>query len=112
MKNSEIILKGVWENNLKGFDLSIPKNKLVAITGISGSGKSSLVHDVIYKEAQRLFMEALSTDSRRLLKSYSQPKVEFISGLSPVVAVSQKTISHHAGSTVGTLAVFMIYCVF
>jgi excinuclease ABC subunit A len=104
LKNSEIVLKGVWENNLKGFDLKIPKNKLIAITGISGSGKSSLVHDVIYKEAQRLFMEALSTDSRRLLKSYSQPKVESISGLSPVVAVSQKTISHHSGSTVGTLS--------
>lgn len=104
MKNSEIVIKGIWENNLKGFDLRIPKNKLVAITGISGSGKSSLVYDVIYKEAQRLFMEALSTDSRRLLKSFSQPKVESIRGLSPVVAVSQKTISHHAGSTVGTLS--------
>ena len=104
MKKSEIILKGVYENNLKGINLKIPKNKLVVITGISGSGKSSLVNDVIYKESQRLFMESMSTDSRRILKSYSQPKVESISGLSPSVAVSQKTINHHSGSTVGTLS--------
>ena len=103
-QNNKIIIEGARENNLQAINLSIPKEKLVVITGISGSGKSSLVHDIIYKEAQRIFAESMSVDSRRLLKSYGQAKVEKISGLAPVVAVSQRTISHHAGSTVGTMS--------
>lgn len=99
-----IEIRKAKENNLKGVDVNIPKGKITLITGVSGSGKSSLAHDVIYKEAQRLFVESMSNESRRLLKSFAQVDVESISGLSPVVAVSQKTNSFSSSSTVGILS--------
>ena len=102
--NSQIQIRGAKENNLKNIDLDIPKGKLVVVTGISGSGKSSLVYDIIYKEAQRLFALSMDSTSRRLLKSYRQVDVESIKGLSPIVAVGQKTISTHSGSTFGTIS--------
>ena len=99
-----IIIKNAHENNLKGIDLEIPKGKIVLITGVSGSGKSSIIHDVIYKEAQRLFVESMNNESRRLIKSFGNVNVDSIIGLSPSVAVSQKTNSFSSSSTVGTLS--------
>ncbi len=99
-----IKIRGAKENNLKGIDIDIPKGKLVVITGVSGSGKSSLIYDTIYKEAQRLFALSMNSTSRRLLKSFQQVDVKSISGLSPVVAVNQKTISSNSGSTFGTIS--------
>ncbi len=102
MKNIEI--RNARENNLKNISLKIPKQKITVITGVSGSGKSSLAHDVIFKEAQRLFIESMSNQSRRLIKSYAKVDVDSITGLSPVVLVSQNTNVISASSTVGTLS--------
>jgi len=99
-----IKIRGAKENNLKNVDIDIPKGKLVVITGVSGSGKSSLIYDTIFKEAQRLFALSMDSTSRRLLKSYQQVDVKSITGLSPVVAVNQKTISSNSGSTFGTIS--------
>ena len=102
MKN--INIQNARENNLKNISLKIPKQKITVITGVSGSGKSSLAHDVIFKEAQRLFIESMSNQSRRLIKSYAKVDVDSITGLSPVVLVSQNTNAISASSTVGTLS--------
>ncbi len=100
---NEIIIKGAKENNLKDIDLSIPKNKLVVMTGLSGSGKSSLAFDTIYKEGQRRYVESLSAYARQFLGNMEKPNVESIEGLSPAISIDQKTTSKNPRSTVGTV---------
>ncbi len=102
MKNT-ITIKGARENNLKNISLDIPKNKLVVITGLSGSGKSSLAFDTIYAEGQRRYLESLSSYARQFLGNNDKPDVDSIDGLSPTIAIDQKTINHNPRSTVGTI---------
>ena len=90
MKN-EIIIKNAKENNLKGIDLTIPRDKLVLFTGISGSGKSSLAFDTIFAEGQRRYIESLSAYARQFLGQMDKPDVESIEGLSPAISIDQKT---------------------
>ena len=103
MEQDFIQLKGVKVHNLKNIELKIPKNKLVVICGISGSGKSSLAFDTIYAEGQRRYLESLSSYARQFLGGLKKPDVEKIEGLSPTVAVNQQTVSHNPRSTVGTI---------
>ncbi|MGE5400056.1 MAG: excinuclease ABC subunit UvrA [Ignavibacteriales bacterium] len=98
----KIIVKGAKEHNLKNVDLEIPRNKLVVFTGVSGSGKSSLVFDTIYAEGQRRYVESLSSYARQFLERINKPDVDFIYGISPAVAIEQKTGSRNTRSTVGT----------
>ncbi|GHU31194.1 UvrABC system protein A [Bacilli bacterium] len=99
----KIIIKGARENNLKNIDLEIPKNKLVVITGLSGSGKSSLAFDTIYAEGQRRYLESLSSYARQFLGGNEKPDVDLIEGLSPAISIDQKSTSHNPRSTVGTV---------
>ncbi|MDR0825903.1 MAG: excinuclease ABC subunit UvrA [Mycoplasmataceae bacterium] len=99
----KIIIKGARENNLKNIDLEIPKNKLVVITGLSGSGKSSLAFDTIYAEGQRRYLESLSSYARQFLGGNDKPDVDLIEGLSPAISIDQKSTSHNPRSTVGTV---------
>ncbi|MCB0731090.1 MAG: excinuclease ABC subunit UvrA [Ignavibacteriae bacterium] len=99
---NKITIKGAREHNLKNLDLEIPKNKLVVFTGVSGSGKSSLVFDTIYAEGQRRFVESLSSYARQFLERMNKPDVDFIYGISPAVAIEQKKGSRNPRSTVGT----------
>lgn len=103
MENDFIELSGVKVHNLKNISVKIPKNKLVVICGISGSGKSSLAFDTIFQEGQRRYLESLSSYARQFLGGLKKPNVEKISGLSPTIAVNQKTVSSNPRSTVGTL---------
>ena len=103
MQYSFINIKGASEHNLKKVNLRIPKNKLVVITGVSGSGKSSLAFDTIYAEGQRRYVESLSTYARQFLELMQKPKVESIEGLSPSIAINQKSVSHNPRSTVATV---------
>jgi len=98
-----IEIKGASEHNLKGFDVDIPRNKLVVITGVSGSGKSSLAFDTLYAEGQRRYVESLSAYARQFLEQMPKPQVESIDGLSPAIAIEQKTASNNPRSTVGTI---------
>lgn len=98
-----IQVRGAKENNLKNIDIDIPKNKLTVITGLSGSGKSSLAFDTIYAEGQRRYIESLSAYARQFLQLQNKPDVESISGLSPAIAIDQKTTSKNPRSTVGTI---------
>src|SRR3990172_3460715 len=98
-----ITIKGARVHNLKNVDVSIPKNKLVVITGLSGSGKSSLAFDIIYAEEERRFVESLSSYARQFLGIKEKPDVESISGLSPAIAIDQKSVSKNPRSTVGTI---------
>ncbi len=98
----KIIIKGARQNNLKNLDLEIPRNKLVVFTGVSGSGKSSLVFDTIYAEGQRRYVESLSAYARQFLERMNKPDVDYIQGISPAVAIEQKTGSRNTRSTVGT----------
>ncbi len=100
---THIIVKGARENNLKNISVNIPKNKLVVITGLSGSGKSSLAFDTIYAEGQRRFLESLSSYARQFLGNNDKPDVDSIEGLSPAISIDQKTTSHNPRSTVGTV---------
>ena len=100
-ENIEIF--GAREHNLKNIDTSIPRNKLVVITGISGSGKSSLAFDTIYAEGQRRYMESFSAYARSFIGDMERPDVDKINGLSPVISIEQKTTSKNPRSTVGTL---------
>jgi len=99
----KIYIKGACEHNLKNIDLEIPRDKLVVITGLSGSGKSSLAFDTIYAEGQRRYMESLSSYARQFLGLMEKPNVEFIDGLSPAISIDQKTTSKNPRSTVGTV---------
>ncbi len=102
-KNNYIYIKGAKEHNLKNIDLKIPRDKLVVLTGLSGSGKSSLAFDTIYAEGQRRYVESLSSYARQFLGQVEKPDVEFIEGLSPAIAIDQKTTSKNPRSTVGTV---------
>ena len=99
----KIYIKGARENNLKGVDLEIPRDKLVVFTGLSGSGKSSLAFDTIFAEGQRRYVESLSSYARMFLGQMQKPDVDYIEGLSPAVSIDQKTTSHNPRSTVGTV---------
>ena len=101
--NDKIVITGARVHNLKNIDLEIPRHALVVITGLSGSGKSSLAFDTIYAEGQRRYMETLSTYARQFVGTMERPDVDKISGLSPVVAIEQKTTNKNPRSTVGTV---------
>ena len=103
MQNKKIIIKGAKEHNLKNVDVEIPRDKLVVITGLSGSGKSSLAFDTIYAEGQRRYVESLSSYARMFLGQMEKPNVESIDGLSPAISIDQKTTSKNPRSTVGTV---------
>lgn len=103
MAHDKIIVKGAKEHNLKNIDVEIPRNKLVVITGLSGSGKSSLAFDTIYAEGQRRYVESLSSYARMFLGQMDKPSVESIEGLSPAISIDQKTTSKNPRSTVGTV---------
>ena len=90
MANDKIVIKGAREHNLKNIDLDIPRNELVVLTGLSGSGKSSLAFDTIYAEGQRRYMESLSSYARQFLGQMEKPDVENIEGLSPAISIDQK----------------------
>ncbi|MBN1962802.1 MAG: excinuclease ABC subunit UvrA [Deltaproteobacteria bacterium] len=100
---NEILIRGAREHNLKNIDVVIPRDKLVVITGLSGSGKSSLAFDTLYAEGQRRYVESLSTYARQFLQQNKKPDVEHIDGLSPAIAIEQKTTGRNPRSTVGTL---------
>ena len=100
---TEIVIRGAAEHNLKRIDLTIPRNKLVVITGVSGSGKSSLAFDTLYAEGQRRYVESLSAYARQFLEMMEKPDVESIEGLSPAISIEQKTTSRNPRSTVGTV---------
>ncbi|MBN4075534.1 MAG: excinuclease ABC subunit A [SAR86 cluster bacterium] len=99
----EIVVRGARTHNLKNIDITIPRNKLVVITGLSGSGKSSLAFDTLYAEGQRRYVESLSTYARQFLSMMDKPDVDQISGLSPAISIEQKSTSHNPRSTVGTI---------
>ncbi len=103
MSNDFIEIKGAREHNLKNINISLPKNKLTVITGLSGSGKSSLAFDTIYAEGQRRYVESLSSYARQFLDLMKKPDVDSIEGLSPAISIEQKTTSHNPRSTVGTV---------
>lgn len=103
MEEDKIIIKGARQHNLKNISLKIPKNKFVVFTGVSGSGKSTLVFDIIHAESQRRFMSGLSAFSKSNMEKIEKPRVEYISGLTPSLAIKQKGISKNPRSTVGTL---------
>ena len=103
MEEKYITIKGARENNLKNIDLQIPKDKLVIMTGVSGSGKTSLAFDTIYAEGQRRYMESLSAYARQFLGNSEKPDVDQMDGLSPAIAIDQKTTSNNPRSTVGTV---------
>ena len=98
-----IIVKGARANNLKNIDVTIPRDKLVVMTGVSGSGKSSLAFDTIYAEGQRRYVESLSSYARMFLGQMDKPDVDYIEGLSPAISIDQKTTSKNPRSTVGTV---------
>ena len=103
MPQENIVIRGAREHNLKNINLVIPRDKLVVITGVSGSGKSSLAFDTIYAEGQRRYVESLSAYARQFLGRMDKPDVEYIEGLSPAISIDQKGVSHNPRSTVGTV---------
>ena len=108
-QKNKIIIKGASLHNLKNISVTIPKNKIVVITGVSGSGKSTLAYNTIYAEAQRLYMQSLSSYTRQFLKNHNKPKVESIKGLAPAIAIEQKTNINNSKSTVGTATEIYYY---
>jgi excinuclease ABC subunit A len=103
MDSDKIIIRGARQHNLKNIDVELPRNRLVVITGLSGSGKSTLAFDTLYAEGQRRYVESLSTYARQFLERLEKPDVDVIEGLSPAIAIEQKTASHNPRSTVGTV---------
>ena len=103
MAKDQIIVRGARSHNLKNIDVTIPRNQLVVITGLSGSGKSSLAFDTLYAEGQRRYVESLSAYARQFLGQMDKPDVDSIDGLSPAIAIDQKTTSRNPRSTVGTV---------
>jgi excinuclease ABC subunit A len=103
LEQDKLIVKGARVHNLKNIDVEIPRDRLVVITGLSGSGKSSLAFDTIYAEGQRRYVESLSAYARQFLGLMERPEVDYIDGLSPTISIEQKTISHNPRSTVGTV---------
>src|SRR5438876_11031745 len=98
-----IVIRGAREHNLKNIDVVVPRNKFVVITGVSGSGKSSLAFDTIFAEGQRRYVESLSAYARQFLEQMEKPDVDSIEGLSPAISIAQKTTSRSPRSTVGTV---------
>src|SRR5437868_9097992 len=98
-----IAIQGARVHNLKNISLEIPRDRLVVITGLSGSGKSSLAFDTIYAEGQRRYMESLSSYAKRFVAQVAKPDVDFVFGLSPVISIEQKTLTNNPRSTVGTM---------
>ena len=109
MNKDKIIIKGARVNNLKNIDVEIPRDKLVIMTGLSGSGKTSLAFDTIYAEGQRRYVESLSAYARQFLGGVEKPDVDSIEGLSPSIAIDQKTTSNNPRSTVGTVTEIFDY---
>src|ERR1700688_2912981 len=103
MTQTHISVRGAREHNLKNVSLDIPREKLVVITGLSGSGKSSLAFDTIYAEGQRRYVESLSAYARQFLEMMQKPDVDLVDGLSPAISIEQKTTSRNPRSTVGTV---------
>ena len=98
-----IVIRGAREHNLKNIDVVVPRNKFVVITGVSGSGKSSLAFDTIFAEGQRRYVESLSAYARQFLEQMEKPDVDSIEGLSPAISIEQRTTSRNPRSTVGTV---------
>ncbi len=109
MEPQQITIRGAQQHNLKHIDVTIPRNKFVVLTGVSGSGKSSLAFDTIYAEGQRRYVESLSSFIRQFLRQTEKPKVDYIGGLSPAIAIEQKAVSKNPRSTVGTVTEVMDY---
>src|SRR6195256_6368865 len=103
MPLDRIEIKGAREHNLKNIDLTLPRNRLIVVTGLSGSGKSSLAFDTIYAEGQRRDVESLSSYARQFLWQKEKPDVDYIEGLSPAISIDQKSTSRNPRSTVGTV---------
>ena len=103
MRKDEIVIQGARENNLKNIDLTIPRDKMIVFTGVSGSGKTSLAFDTIYAEGQRRYVESLSSYARMFLGQMEKPEVDYIEGLSPAISIDQKTTNKNPRSTVGTV---------
>ncbi|MED5342415.1 MAG: excinuclease ABC subunit A, partial [SAR324 cluster bacterium] len=99
--SDEIVIVGASEHNLKNVNLTLPRNTLTVFTGVSGSGKSSLAFDTVFKEGQRRFVESLSAYARQFLGQTEKPRVEHVEGLSPTISVDQKTVNRNPRSTVG-----------
>ena len=106
MANDKIIIKGAREHNLKNINLTLPREKLIVMTGLSGSGKSSLAFDTIYADGQRRYVESLSSYSRMFLGRMDKPDVDEITGLSPAISIDQKTTSHTPGETFDVTVTF------
>src|SRR5205809_1993834 len=103
IKQDEIFIKGARTHNLKNIDVSIPRNKLVVVTGVSGSGKSSLTIDTLFAEGQRRYAESLSAYARQFMQRMNKPDVDYINGLCPAIAIEQKVITRTPRSTVGSM---------
>ncbi len=103
MAKDQIVIKGAREHNLRNIDVDIPRDKLVVLTGVSGSGKSSLAFDTLFAEGQRRYVESLSSYARQFLGQLEKPQVDYIGGLSPAIAIEQKSASKNPRSTVGTV---------
>ena len=103
LSTDKIVIKGAREHNLKNIDVTLPRDKLIVMTGLSGSGKSSLAFDTIYADGQRRYMESLSSYARQFLGQMEKPDVDDIQGLSPAISIDQKTTSRNPRSTVGTV---------
>lgn len=104
-----ISIRGAKEHNLKNVNVDLPRNKLIVITGLSGSGKSSLAFDTVYAEGQRRYVESLSSYARQFLGQMEKPNVDYITGLSPAISIDQKTTSRNPRSTVGTVTEIQDY---